>query len=541
MRIAIYTRKSVYTGKGESIENQIEMCKEYISLKIKDSHEADIIIYEDEGYSGKNTERPHFQRMLKDIRKAGFDYVICYRLDRISRSVSDFSNLIEDLKQLGTSFICIKEDFDTSTPMGKAMMYIASVFAQLERETIAERVRDNMLMLSKTGRWLGGTTPTGFTSEKVQEFILDGKIKHSCKLKINLDEIDVVKTMYDKFLEFNSVSGVSKYLIKNNIKSRTGKLYSLLGIKEILQNPVYCIADKDVRDYFISFNSDVCFEEYQCSDKFGLLSYNKRDYTKKNVPRNSKDQWIISIGKHKGIVAGKTWVKVQEMLEENKPSPNRVKAHNDYSLLSGMVYCTKCGSKMFAKFRNNNADLFDYICNSKMRGGLSLCDCQNLNGQQIDDMVCEYLMDYANENSNIYKLLENLKGRFQNEIKSNPIQEIETKIKKLNDQIDNLIKTLSYTELDNELAPALIQRINGEVSKLDNEVKMLNEEKLNLQSSINNLSDRSIQLDIISRALSSLKDNFGNLTIYEKRNLIRLLIQKIEWDGQDLHIFIYGE
>ena len=97
MRIAIYTRKSVYTGKGESIENQIEMCKEYISLKIKDSHEADIIIYEDEGYSGKNTERPKLQKMLKDIRKERFDYVICYRLDRISRSVSDFSNLIEDL------------------------------------------------------------------------------------------------------------------------------------------------------------------------------------------------------------------------------------------------------------------------------------------------------------------------------------------------------------------------------------------------------------------------------------------------------------
>lgn len=537
MKIAIYSRKSVYTGKGESIENQIEMCKNYISANITDSHEANIVIYEDEGYSGKNTERPHFQKMLRDIRKERFDYVICYKLDRISRSVSDFSTLIEELNDYNIDFICIKDQFDTSTPMGKAMMYIASVFAQLERETIAERVRDNMLMLSKTGRWLGGTTPTGFTSEKVQELILDGKLKHSCKLKSNPDEIEIVKTMYDKYLEFNSVSAVSKYLIKNNIKSRSDKFYSLLGIKEILQNPVYCIADKDVRDYFISFDSDVCFEEHECSDKYGLLSYNKRDYTKKNVPRNSKDQWIISIGKHKGIVTGKTWVKVQEMLEDNKPSPNRVKAHNDYSLLSGMIYCTQCGSKMFAKFRSNNADLFDYICNSKMRGGLDLCNCQNLNGQQTDDMVCEYLLDYTNENSNIYKLLENLKRSFQNEIKSNPIQEIDTKIKKLDDQIDNLIKTLSYSDLD----PSLIQRINEQVSKLDSEVKMLNEEKLNLESSVNILSDKSIQLDVISKALSSLKDNFKDLTVYEKRNLIRLLIQKIEWDGQDLHIFIYGE
>lgn len=538
MRIAIYTRKSVYTGKGESIENQIEMCKEYISSNIKDSHEADIIIYEDEGYSGKNTERPKFQKMLKDIRKAGFDYVICYRLDRISRSVSDFSRLIEELNELGISIICVKENFDTSSSMGKAMMYIASVFAQLERETIAERVRDNMLMLAKTGRWLGGTTPTGFTSEKVQGLMtLEGKIKHSCKLKANPDEIEIVKTIYDKYLEFNSISAVSKYLIKNSIKSRTGKLYSLLGIKEILQNPVYCIADKDGRDYFISFDSAVCFEERECSDRFGLLSYNKRDYTKKNVPRNSKDQWIISIGKHKGIVAGKTWVRIQEMLESNKPSPNRVKAHNDYSLLSGMIYCTKCGSKMFAKFRSNNADLFDYICNSKIRGGLNLCNCQNINGQQTDDMVCEYLLDYINENSNIYKLLENLKRSFRNEIRSNPVQEIDSKIETLNKQINNLIKTLS----NSSLGPMLIQRINDQVSNLDNELKKLNDEKQNLQNNINVLSDIFIQLDMISRALSSLKDNFNNLTIYEKRNLIKLLIEKIEWDGQDLHIFIYGE
>ncbi len=100
------------------------------------------------------------------------DYLVCYRLDRISRNVSDFSALIEELNDRNISFVCIKEEFDTSKPMGKAMMYIASVFAQLERETIAERVRDNMLMLARTGRWLGGTPPLGYTSEKMQESAL---------------------------------------------------------------------------------------------------------------------------------------------------------------------------------------------------------------------------------------------------------------------------------------------------------------------------------------------------------------------------------
>ena len=223
MQFFIYSRKSVYTGKGESIENQIEMCKQYIHSKFSDVSDADITVYEDEGFSAKNTDRPQFQQMLRDIKLKKPDFVVCYRLDRISRNVSDFSSLIEDLNDRSISFICIKEEFDTSKPMGKAMMYIASVFAQLERETIAERVRDNMLMLARTGRWLGGTTPTGYTSEKQQEIIIDGKVKTSCKLKDNPDELRAVDMIFEKFLELRSVSGVSKYLIKQGIKSRSGK------------------------------------------------------------------------------------------------------------------------------------------------------------------------------------------------------------------------------------------------------------------------------------------------------------------------------
>ena len=95
MRIYIYSRKSVYTGKGESVENQIEMCREYISAKIPESDKAEIVVYEDEGFSAKNTNRPQFQKMLRDIKLNKPEYVVCYRLDRISRNVSDFSSLMK--------------------------------------------------------------------------------------------------------------------------------------------------------------------------------------------------------------------------------------------------------------------------------------------------------------------------------------------------------------------------------------------------------------------------------------------------------------
>ena len=152
MLIAIYSRKSKWTGKGDSVENQLIMCKEYIAMFIEGGGSAEIIEYEDEGFSGKNTKRPQFQKMMQDMKERHFDYLVCYRLDRLGRNLADLANLMEDLNRRNTSFISIKEKFDTTTPIGKAMLYFSGVLAQMEREQIAERVKDNMIMLARSGQ-----------------------------------------------------------------------------------------------------------------------------------------------------------------------------------------------------------------------------------------------------------------------------------------------------------------------------------------------------------------------------------------------------
>ena len=181
--IAIYSRKSKFTGKGESIGNQVELCKEYVRVHYGDAAVDKVVVYEDEGFSGGNLNRPDFKKMMDAAKKRKFKAIIVYRLDRISRNISDFASLIEELARLDISFVSIKEQFDTSTPMVRAMMYIASVFSQLERETIAERIRDNMHKLSKAGRWLGRTTPTGYESEAVTNVTIDGKLRKRVRRK----------------------------------------------------------------------------------------------------------------------------------------------------------------------------------------------------------------------------------------------------------------------------------------------------------------------------------------------------------------------
>jgi len=134
---AVYVRQSVDRPDSISIQSQIDFCK----YEVRDNHYK---IYEDKGYSGKNTDRPKFKEMIKAIKDGVITKVVVYKLDRISRSILDFSNLIEMFQKYNVEFISSTEKFDTSTPMGRAMLNICIVFAQLERETIQKRVEDNI-------------------------------------------------------------------------------------------------------------------------------------------------------------------------------------------------------------------------------------------------------------------------------------------------------------------------------------------------------------------------------------------------------------
>ena len=208
VRFAIYSRKSVLTDRGESVENQVELCRRCLAAQYPDVGPEEIAVYEDEGFSGKDLQRPQFRRMLEDIRRERPEALVCYRLDRVSRSVGDFADLIRKLEGWGVGFLCIREKFDTSTPMGKAMMYIASVFAQLERETIAQRVRDNMRLLARTGRWLGGVPPTGFRAERAAEVIVDGRLRTACRLVPEPAEWRAAGEIFRLFLARQGLTGL---------------------------------------------------------------------------------------------------------------------------------------------------------------------------------------------------------------------------------------------------------------------------------------------------------------------------------------------
>lgn len=537
-KYAVYSRKSKYTGKGESIGNQIELCKNYLITRYN-ANADDIIVYEDEGYTGANTKRPEFQKMIKDIRNKKIKTVICYRLDRISRNVLDFCNLKDELSDYNVAFISIREDFDTSTPMGSAMLLITSVFAQLERDTIAERIRDNMLELAKTGRWLGGNTPLGFKSEEVEKLTLDGKKRKLFKLSPVINEENTVKLIFEKFLELKSLTQLETYFIQHDIKTRNDIYFSRSALKSILTNPVYAMADNDTLNYFTDKEAEI-FQEDNFNGKHGLMVYNKTiQKTGKSTKQRSVTDWIVAVGKHKGFISGNTWVQTQNLLDMNTERRYRKPGINT-SLLSGVIYCNNCGSfmrpKLNSKIHEDGTRSFSYMCELKEKSRCKKCNSKNIMGIEFDKQVLEIVKSITSANGETYKKIKTIaSGEFQ----SDNINEDE-------------IQTLQNTKKQNERTIAkLIQKIaliDGEiVEELTEEIKRLKSANLEIEKSLCKLTDTqannqqqveyaTLVLDIFDTYFQS----FDELDLVTKRTLIRLIIDTVEVDGENIYINLAG-
>ena len=541
-KIAIYSRKSKYTGKGESTKNQIEMCKKKIAFQFPDVDlENDIIIYEDEGFTGYNMNRPDFQRLLKDIRNNKIKVIAFYRLDRISRNVTDFSNLVTELDNFGVVFLSATENIESITPSGRAMMFMSSVFAQLERDTTAERIRDNMIDLAKTGRWLGGNTPTGFDSEQIEKITIDGKKRKLFKLSDN-DEMPIVITLFKKMLELKSLTKLETYTIQNDIKTKNGKYFTRWSLKNILTNPVYAIADKDSLEYFKKFDVEIYAEEKDFNGSNGLMVYNKTEHKGKNkiVIKRDIEDWIISIGKHKGNIIGKDWVEVQNLLLKNSDMRYR-KPSASNALLSGILRCSHCGSFMRPKLKNKTISedgrrRFDYMCELKERSRKQKCQCKNINGLEADDLVMEKIKELANPNSLFYQSLKEIsKNTFTEEYKNNEeLKALRSSLSKNEKDINALLDKIKYIDVE----------LLDDVSK---EIKSLKEQNIKIEKQIKDLTNANYDeindkdtSDLVLHVLDTYFNEFDNLDLNTKRNLIKLLVSSITTDGEDITINFIG-
>ncbi len=537
---AIYSRKSKFTGKGESVENQAELCRQYIASVYGGEALEGALVYEDEGYSGGNLDRPQFREMMAGLKKNRVRAIVVYRLDRISRNIGDFANLINDLGDRGVEFISIREKFDTSSPMGRAMMYIASVFSQLERETIAERIRDNMRELAKTGRWLGGVAPLGYRSESFTRAGAGGREKRACKLARVPGETALVKEIFDTFLETNSLTLTAAHFYAKGVKTRQGKDFTRFAVRNILTNPVYMDADGAAYGYFSQKGAEIFAPREAFDGEHGVMAYNRtlQRPGKANVELPA-EEWIVSVGGHRGLISGAQWVRVQNMLSENSRKSYR-KPRSGTALLSGLLICGECGGCMRPK-RTSRRDgrgepVYTYMCVTREMSRGERCHMRGVNGNALDAAVLGAVRGVACGDGGLAALLAGAERSLRpaSEAAAGRLSELQRQEKERRAELSRTVEALTRAE-GTAAERYLLERIDA----LHRELEALNAGIEGLAApGERELADG--EAEAAAAMLSSFPATVDACGVEDRRALLKAAARCVVWDGERARIYLTG-
>jgi len=229
LRCAVYTRKSTEEGLDmdfNSLDAQRESCEAYIASQRAEGWLLVADRYDDGGFSGGTTERPALKRLLADLKAGKVDVIVVYKIDRLSRSMLDFLNLVELFERHGVTFVSVTQSFNTKDAMGRMALNILVTFAQFERELIGERIRDKVAASRRRGKWMGGWTPLGYEV-------------HDRKLIIHQADAERVLHIFRRFVQLKSATRLARELVAAGERNRYGHLLDKGILYKLLNNRVY--------------------------------------------------------------------------------------------------------------------------------------------------------------------------------------------------------------------------------------------------------------------------------------------------------------
>lgn len=412
MRVGLYPRVSGHEQEDNySIPEQIDRMKKYCESRDWMVYK----IYTDSVYTGSNMDRPGLQDMIKDCESGKLDMVLVYKLDRLSRSQKDTLYLIEDVfEKNNVGFTSMTENFDTSTPHGKFIIGILSVFAQLEREKIRERTMIGKDSRAREGKWHGSKwLPIGYD-------YIDGM------LYPNEYEVMQIKEVADLFLKGTPVRTIERIVTKKGYKHKHGE-WDAKTVRRVLSNPLY----------------------------IGMLKHRDKYYK----------------GLHDAILDQKTFDAIQKIMEQRKEEFGGAKPYQ--SLLGGLLFCKNCGAR-YAR-QSYNGKYYAYMChsrNKKMKKMIKDPNCKNKNhrAEVLDGVILDEIHKLAIDPNRVDEVREN---RPESDV-AEKIKAINSEIAKIEAQISKLMDLYALGTIDLSVISDKVAGLNSNKTALTKELDSLN-------------------------------------------------------------------
>lgn len=495
MAIALYARKSIERENSISCDTQIEYCKSVIK---PDERNEKVITFVDNGYSGANINRDGFQKMMKLVGQNKISKVIVYKLDRISRSLSDFVNILQEFKAHKVEFVSSQESFDTSSPYGEMIVKILMVFAEFERTSIINRITQAYAHRSELGFYMGGRQPYGF--ELIPTVIHNIQTK---KLNPIPPEVEQIQYIFEVYAQENvSLQRLMNILVAENQLPLNGSSWSTAKLSTILKNPIYVKADADIYDYFERHGVQMVSDVSMFTGEYGAQLYG---HTKHNPDNPDWSDMKLVLLTHNGIVQSDIWLKCQRKLEKNKQITNSYS--NQTSWLSGKVICEKCGHTMTTiKGKiNKSGEMRRYFnCTGKTHKKICTGTKVSIYAEDLENMVFDCISEKLSD-------LKEAKHSSNNE-HSAEINDLKLNIKTIEQSEKQLMDTILSGGLNEDLLALANQKAT-----------QFKKDKLALYERIDELKSLDEETDVVVNLAKSWKTADYN----RKKEVAAIMIYQI--------------
>lgn len=487
IRCAIYTRKSTDEGLDmdfNSLDAQRESAEAFIASQREQGWTVIPEHFDDGGFSGGNTDRPALKRLVEAIEAGRVDCVVVYKVDRLSRSLLDFSKIMDTFDSYGVSFVSVTQQFNTTHSMGRLTLNILLSFAQFEREIIGERIRDKIAAQRRRGKWSGGTPVLGYDVDRSGP---------SPKLKINSDERGIVRRIFELYLqkqalmpvadELNRLGWHNKVWTTRRGIEKGGRPFDKSSVYNLLTNVLYV----------------------------GKLKHKENVYE----------------AEHEGIVDPEVFRQVNELLRSNGRGGGSRTRDKYGACLRGLIYCSDCQKVMVHNNARRGAKVYRYYtCLTVIKRGRKHCQTPALPAADIEAEVIDQIRCIASDAELRREVLSESLTRQKSDVEELELTKVQLlrQLKRADEEIRRI--SLENTGSINSDATARLADLHTKVSSLES--SMAETERALIAHHANAVTEAEV-----IQGMSNFDNVWHSLNSHEQRELMSLLIERIVFDRSD--------